>query len=82
MGPYRSAKAIGPRPGLPADSTARAGARIRANAASFTASSLTDPTVPPVGDGFWYLSRDETFCDQGSYGHASDGTPRVTSACP
>jgi hypothetical protein len=47
-----------------------------------TASFVTDPALPPAGRGFWYLMRAQNVCGVVTYGQASDGTPRVTSACP
>jgi hypothetical protein len=44
--------------------------------------SLFDPTAPAPDTGFWYLSRGENACGDGSYGQQSDGTPRVTTTCP
>jgi hypothetical protein len=42
-----------------------------------------DATVPAEGAGFWYLVRGANTCAApGTYGSASDGTPRVTAACP
>ena len=48
--------------------------------------SLVDATAPSVGAGFWYLSRGENSCANGTYGtRAVNGTPgaaRVTTTCP
>jgi N-acetylneuraminic acid mutarotase len=44
--------------------------------------SLVDRTVPPVGAGFWYLLKTENACGVEPFGEASNGAPRVTSACP
>jgi hypothetical protein len=44
--------------------------------------SLADPTAPAPDSGFWYLSRGENSCGNGSFGQQSDGTPRVTTTCP
>jgi hypothetical protein len=44
--------------------------------------SLDDPTVPAADTGYWYLSRGENSCGNGSFGQQSDGTLRVTTTCP
>ena len=44
--------------------------------------SLVDASVPAPDTGFWYLSRGENACGNGSYGQQSDGTPRITTTCP
>jgi hypothetical protein len=44
--------------------------------------SLPDSTVPAPNTGFWYLSRGENSCGNGSYGQQSNGTPRLTTTCP
>ena len=44
--------------------------------------SLVDPTDPAPDTGFWYLSRGENSCGNGSYGQQSDGTPRTSTTCP
>jgi hypothetical protein len=44
--------------------------------------TVTDPTVPNAGEGFWYLSRGENSCGIGTFGTQSDGTPRMTTTCP
>jgi hypothetical protein len=44
--------------------------------------SLVDPTVPAPSGGFWYLSRGESACGNGSYGQQSNGAPRITTTCP
>ena len=46
------------------------------------ASSVTDSELPPVDDAFWYLVRARNACGTGSYGTASDGTPRLAVVCP
>jgi hypothetical protein len=43
--------------------------------------SFVDAVTPSPGTGFWYLSRGWNFCASGSWGEASDGTPRTPSAC-
>ena len=42
--------------------------------------TITD--VPGTGSGYWYLVRARTACGIGTYGTASDGTPRNITACP
>jgi hypothetical protein len=45
--------------------------------------SLVDSTTPPVGTGFWYLSRGQNTCGgSGSYGTQSPGTQRTSTTCP
>jgi hypothetical protein len=44
--------------------------------------SWVDPSVPVSGTGFWYLSRGENECGNGSFGQQSNGTPRVSTTCP
>jgi hypothetical protein len=44
--------------------------------------SLIDSDQPPIGRSYWYLMRAENACGVETYGQASDGTPRVTGACP
>ena len=50
-------------------------------------SSLAESTtlvadVPGTGAASWYLVRGANGCGAGSYGSASDGTPRESNACP
>ena len=53
---------------------------------NLTGPTLTDGTVPSPNTGFWYLSRGENTCGNGTYGtqgvHGAPGAPRVTSTCP
>ena len=44
--------------------------------------ALSDPTVPAANAGFWYLSRGESACGNGTYGQASSGAPRISTTCP
>jgi len=44
--------------------------------------SVTDAQVPSAGTGYWYLSRGENTCGNGTYGTRSNGTPRTTTTCP
>ncbi len=48
--------------------------------------SLSDTTVPGAGTGFWYLSRGENACGNGTFGtqgnHGAPGAPRTTTTCP
>ena len=41
-----------------------------------------DPGTPAAGSGYFYLVRGVNACAAGGYGSESDGTPRVTTACP
>jgi hypothetical protein len=43
---------------------------------------LDDSSDPPSGVGFYYLVRGRSACGVGSYGRASGGTERVSTACP
>jgi hypothetical protein len=43
--------------------------------------TFADAAEPPPGSGFWYLTRSWNFCAFGSWGSASDGTPRAPSVC-
>jgi hypothetical protein len=47
-----------------------------------SAPAISDDTVPPDGEGFWYLMRGANTCGPGTYGTRHDGTPRTTSTCP
>ncbi len=42
----------------------------------------TDSTPPQAGHGLWYLVRGRNVCGAGTYGTASNGTPRTSTACP
>lgn len=44
--------------------------------------STTDPALPLIGEGYWYLARARNVCGAGPYGSGSDGTPRNTAICP
>jgi len=48
--------------------------------------SLVDPTPPAVDSGFWYLSRGENACGNGTYGNqgvnGAPGAARVSTTCP
>jgi len=44
--------------------------------------SVTDAQTPTPGTGFWYLSRAENTCGNGTFGNRSNGTPRTTTTCP
>jgi hypothetical protein len=46
------------------------------------APTLSDPSVPASGSGFWYLSRGENACGLGTWGLQSNGSPRITTTCP
>ncbi|MCP3981530.1 MAG: hypothetical protein GY716_19705 [bacterium] len=38
-----------------------------------------DDREPPVGDGFYYVVREDGTCDDGTYGASSDGAPRTVT---
>lgn len=44
--------------------------------------STTDLVRPSAGQGAWYLARGRNGCGNGTYGAASSGGTRVSSACP
>lgn len=44
--------------------------------------SFDDAQPPAVNQGFYYMARGDNVCGTGIYGRGSDGTERVTSACP
>jgi subtilisin-like proprotein convertase family protein len=50
------------------------------------ATTLNDATVPGNGTGFWYLSRGENSCGNGTYGNqgvnGAPGAPRISTTCP
>jgi hypothetical protein len=49
---------------------------------NLSGTTLTDPTVPAQGTGFWYLSRGENACGIGTFGNQSNGSARTTTTCP
>lgn len=51
-------------------------------ASGISTHTASDTARPAPGSSFWYLVRRRDNCGTGVYGFASDGTPRVTSACP
>ena len=51
-------------------------------ASGVTGGNVTDNAVPAAGRSFWYLVRGRNSCGTGTYGTASDGTPRQTTVCP
>lgn len=44
--------------------------------------TMADPSVPAAGGFYWYQVRASNVCGVGTYGKASNGTPRVLDACP
>jgi hypothetical protein len=50
------------------------------------APTVSDPTPAAPGVTFWYLSRGENSCGNGTYGnqgvHGAPGAPRITTTCP
>ncbi len=48
--------------------------------------SLVDTTIPAPSAGFWYVSRGENSCGNGTYGtqnlNGAPGPPRTTTTCP
>ncbi|PYT09121.1 MAG: hypothetical protein DMF49_03180, partial [Acidobacteria bacterium] len=51
-------------------------------ASGITGNSVVDATTPAPGTAFRYLVRGRNVCGLGTYGMASDGTPRTSMACP
>jgi hypothetical protein len=53
---------------------------------NLTGPSLVDAATPAAGSGFWYLSRGENSCGNGTYGtqgvNGVPGAPRNTTTCP
>ncbi len=53
---------------------------------SLPGTSVADAAVPASGAGFWYLSRADNSCGNGTYGNrginGAPGAPRVTTTCP
>jgi hypothetical protein len=49
---------------------------------SITDSQWPDAQTPPANQGFWYLVRGRNAVGTGTYGRASSGAERVSSACP
>jgi hypothetical protein len=47
-----------------------------------SASTTSDSANPAPGAGYWYLVRGRNSLGSGTYGQQSNGTPRVTTACP
>ncbi len=50
--------------------------------AQLTDSTLSDAAVPVADAGFWYVVRSRGSCGTGSYGAATDGSPRTSTTCP
>ena len=51
-------------------------------ASGIAAASFVDASTPAPGSGVWYLVRARNTCGIGTYGFATDGTPRGALACP
>jgi len=50
---------------------------------SVTDTTWTDPDAPASGRGFWYLVRERLAdCGVGTYGRATNGSERMSGACP
>jgi hypothetical protein len=49
---------------------------------TLSGSSIADATVPAAGAGFYYLVRARNACGTATYGFASSGAERITTACP
>jgi Cysteine-rich secretory protein family len=44
--------------------------------------TVVDAALPAAGGGFWYLSRGENACINGTFGTQTNGSPRTTTTCP
>jgi hypothetical protein len=52
-------------------------------ASGVAATAASDPAVPAAGKGFWYVVREKVVgCGTGTYGFATSGAERTSSACP
>ena len=51
-------------------------------ASAIPGAAIVDAALPDLGTGFWYLVRGRNACGIGTWGSASDGAPRSSSACP
>lgn len=58
------------------------GASERCISASSLITIANDILDPAPGTGFYYLIRGRNACGEGTYGQASNGTPRTSSTCP
>jgi N-acetylneuraminic acid mutarotase len=47
-----------------------------------SSTSAVDVTTPAIKKAAWYLARGTNACGDGSYGTASNGTPRTLAICP
>ncbi len=51
-------------------------------ACGLASSTTSDPELPPVGHGFYYLARARNACAVTHWGFDSSGSERTSSACP
>lgn len=58
------------------------GASERCVVAGSSITFTNDSQDPEPGTGFYYLVRGRNACGVGTYGEASNGTPRTSSTCP
>jgi hypothetical protein len=49
---------------------------------SFSVTTAEETATPPAGVAFWYVVRARNSCGASSYGFATDGTERLSNACP
>jgi Lamin Tail Domain/Cohesin domain len=63
-----------------------AGAAESCFASGIAANTITDSSIPPESDGYWYLARARNVCGTGTYGYSgvngAAGAERITSTCP
>jgi hypothetical protein len=68
--------------GLVGELPVGAGAAEICMAPGILMASTTDGAEPFPGSAHWYLVRGRNTCGAGGYGAASDGSERLTAACP
>jgi hypothetical protein len=51
-------------------------------ASGVAGASTIEATTPAGGAGFYYLVRGRNVCGSGTYGFATSGAERITTACP
>ncbi len=85
---WNSAAAAGPGTvhdvvrGLTSELPVGSGASEICLASGIPEATTMDTATPVTGRSFWYLVRGHNACARGTYGFASNGTERVTAACP
>ena len=63
-----------------------AGAAESCFASGIATNTISDSSIPPESDAYWYLARARNACGTGTYGYSSvngaPGAERATSTCP